>query len=122
MLNIYFVFGVPIFLWVLYLVFSYIRRKKTIHYLEFILLLISGFMLVFNLQTWQQALIEMNHISSKQLSAKLGYPIYLIWLPIVLAVSLVLLNLFRAFQHLQKLKKKTTLIKTNRKKRLKQKK
>lgn len=53
MLNIYFVFGVPAFLLILYLIFAYIRKKTTIRYLGFILLIIASFMLVFNLQTWQ---------------------------------------------------------------------
>ncbi len=53
MLNMYFVFGVPIFLLFLYATIAYVRKRTTIHYLGFILLIISGFMLVFNLQTWQ---------------------------------------------------------------------
>ena len=77
MLNIYFVFGVPMFLLILYFVFAYIRKKTTIHYLGFILLIISGFMLVFNLQTWQQALQELDQFSVKALSERVGYPIYL---------------------------------------------
>lgn len=64
MLNIYFVFGVPAFLLILYLIFAYIRKKTTIRYLGFILLIIASFMLVFNLQTWQQALLEMEQALS----------------------------------------------------------
>lgn len=104
MLNIYFVFGVPIFLLVLYLFFAYIRKKTTLRYFGFILLIISGFILVFNLQTWQQALLEMEHLSTQRLSDKVGYPIYLIWLPIIIAGCLVLLNLFRAWRRLKQLK------------------
>ncbi|EOH89850.1 hypothetical protein ACTNBL_02690 [Enterococcus villorum] len=105
MLNAYFVFGVPIFLLVLYFIFAYIRKKNTIHYLGFILLIISGFMLAFNLQTWQQALLEMDQHSTQHLSDKVGYPIYLIWVPILIASGLVLLNLFRAWRRLQQLRK-----------------
>ena len=41
MLQPYFAFGVPLFLLVLYLLFALIHRQTTIHYLRFILLLIS---------------------------------------------------------------------------------
>ena len=107
MLNIYFVFGVPAFLLILYLNFAYIRKKTTIRYLGFILLIIASFMLVFNLQTWQQALLEMEQASSRSLSDQLGYPVYLIWIPITVAGFLVLLNLFRAWRRLKQLRKKT---------------
>ena len=107
MLNIYFVFGVPMFLLILYFIFAYIRKKTTIHYLGFILLIISGFMLVFNLQTWQQALLELDHVSTQALSEKVGYPIYLIWVPIIIAIFLIVLNLLRAFHRFKYLKNKT---------------
>ena len=42
MLQPYFAFGVPLFLLVLYLLFALIHRQTTIHYLRFILLLISS--------------------------------------------------------------------------------
>ncbi len=106
MLNIYFVFGVPIFLLVLYFIFAYIRKTTTIHYLGFILLIISGFMLVFNLQTWQQALLELEQTSANTLSEQVGYPIYLIWLPIVISSFLILLNLIRAYRRLKQLRNK----------------
>ena len=46
MLQPYFAFGVPLFLLVLYLLFALIHRQTTIHYLRFILLLISTFLMV----------------------------------------------------------------------------
>ena len=94
MLNMYFVFGVPIFLLFLYATIAYVRKRTTIHYLGFILLIISGFMLVFNLQTWQQALLEMDKMTPHALSKVLGYPVYLIWLPIFISGYLVLLNIY----------------------------
>ncbi|MBO0462570.1 MULTISPECIES: hypothetical protein [Enterococcus] len=106
MLNIYFVFGVPAFLLILYLLFALIRKRTSIHYLGFILLIIAGFMLVFNLQTWQQALTELAHTSSTELSAELGYSVYLIWVPITIAGCLVLLNVIRAWLRIQQLRKK----------------
>ncbi|MBO0482353.1 hypothetical protein [Candidatus Enterococcus courvalinii] len=108
MLNFYFVFGVPIFLFALYLGFAYLRKKTKIHYLGFILLIISGFMFVFNLQTWQQAATEMQNISSQTLSAQIGYPVYLIWVPIIVAGCLFLLNLFRGYRRLTSFKRKNT--------------
>ena len=96
MLNIYFVFGVPAFLLILYLIFAYIRKKTTIRYLGFILLIIASFMLV-----------DMEQASSRSLSDQLGYPVYLIWIPITVAGFLVLLNLFRAWRRLKQLRKKT---------------
>lgn len=48
MLQPYFAFGVPLFLLVLYLLFALIHRQTTIHYLRFILLLISTFLMVFS--------------------------------------------------------------------------
>lgn len=35
MLNMYFVFGVPIFLLFLYATIAYVRKRTTIHYLGF---------------------------------------------------------------------------------------
>ena len=97
MLNMYFVFGVPIFLLFLYATIAYVRKRTTIHYLGFILLIISGFMLVFNLQTWQQALLEMDKM--------IGYPVYLIWLPIFISGCLVLLNIYRGVRRIFLLRK-----------------
>lgn len=106
LLNIYFVFGVPAFLLILYLVFALIRKRTSIHYLGFILLIIAGFMLVFNLQTWQQAVSELSHSSSAELSAELGYSVYLIWVPIGIATLLFLLNIFRALLRIKQIRKK----------------
>lgn len=108
LLNIYFVFGVPAFLLILYLVFALIRKRTSIPYLGFILLIIAGFMLVFNLQTWQQALSELSHLSSAELSAEIGYSVYLIWVPIILAGCLLLLNIIRAWQRVKKIRKPTS--------------
>lgn len=108
MLNFYFVFGVPLFLFGLYLGFAYLRKKTKIHYLGFILLIVSGFMMVFNLQTWQQAATEMQNISSQTLSTQIGYPVYLIWVPIILAGCLFFLNLIRGYQRLKSFNKNDT--------------
>lgn len=105
MLNMYFVFGVPIFLLFLYATIAYVRKRTTIHYLGFILLIISGFMLVFNLQTWQQALLEMDKMTPHALSKVLGYPVYLIWLPIFISGCLVLLNIYRGVRRIVQLRK-----------------
>ena len=105
MLNMYFVFGVPIFLLFLYATIAYVRKRTTIHYLGFILLIISGFMLVFNLQTWQQALLEMDKMTPHALSKMIGYPVYLIWLPIFISGCLVLLNIYRGVRRIFLLRK-----------------
>lgn len=105
MLNMYFVFGVPIFLLFLYATIAYVRKRTTIHYLGFILLIISGFMLVFNLQTWQQALFEMDKMTPHALSKMIGYPVYLIWLPIFISGCLVLLNIYRGVRRIVQLRK-----------------
>lgn len=55
MLQPYFAFGVPLFLLVLYLLFALIHRQTTIHYLRFILLLISTFLMVFSFQVLQES-------------------------------------------------------------------
>ncbi|MGM9903973.1 hypothetical protein A5844_000153 [Enterococcus sp. 10A9_DIV0425] len=104
MLNVYFVFGVPACLLFIYFIFAYIRKRSTIHYLGIILFIISSFMLMFNLQTWQQATTELAYLSSDQLSDRIGYPVYLIWLPIAIATCLVLLNLFRAWRRIRQLR------------------
>ena len=101
----YFVFGVPIFTTFLYATIAYVRKRTTIHYLGFILLIISGFMLVFNLQTWQQALLEMDKMTPHALSKVLGYPVYLIWLPIFISGCLVLLNIYRGVRRIVQLRK-----------------
>lgn len=65
-------------------------------------------MMVFNLQTWQQAATELQNISSQTLSAQIGYPVYLIWLPIIVAGCLFFLNLIRGYRRLTSFKKKNS--------------
>ncbi|MBK4748932.1 hypothetical protein CU036_0703 [Enterococcus faecium] len=62
-------------------------------------------MLVFNLQTWQQALLEMDKMTPHALSKVLGYPVYLIWLPIFISGYLVLLNIYRGVRRIVQLRK-----------------
>ena len=57
-------------------------------------------MLVFNLQTWQQALFEMDKMTPHALSKMIGYPVYLIWLPIFISGCLVLLNIYRSVRRI----------------------
>ena len=62
------------FLLALYFIFAYISKKMTIHYLGVILLIIAGFMMLFNLQTWQQASLKWIKPLQKLFSEKIGYP------------------------------------------------
>ncbi|MGM0124230.1 hypothetical protein IGI37_001604 [Enterococcus sp. AZ194] len=106
MLNPYFSFGVPLFLFILYIVFSILRKKSTVNFLGFILLIIAVFLTVFSLQVWQQAASDLTRESSQQLSQKVGYPIYLLWVPIIIGCLLVFSNFIRAVNKLRKIQHK----------------
>ncbi|EOL46174.1 hypothetical protein RV11_GL002539 [Enterococcus phoeniculicola] len=106
MLNPYFAFGVPLFLFIIYIVFYILRKKTTLHFLGFILLIISGFLTVFSLQVWQQAISEMENESLQTLSQEAGYPIYLLWVPIIIGFLLVFINFIRAVKKLREIQQK----------------
>lgn len=88
MLNPYFAFGVPIFLVILYLLFTYIHKKNSLHYLRFILLLISTFLLVFSFQVIQE--------SWSMTTTEIDQAVYspnLLWLPLLVGLFFTLFNL-----------------------------
>ncbi|KAF1296044.1 hypothetical protein BAU15_12230 [Enterococcus sp. JM4C] len=106
MLNPYFAFGVPLFLFVIYIAFYILRKKSNVNFLGFILLIISGFMTVFSFQVWQQAASELTHESMQTLGQKTGYPIYLLWVPIIVGCILVFINFIRAVKKLRAIQHK----------------
>ena len=93
MLNGYFAFGVPLFLIIIYLLFAVIRRRSSIHYLGFILLIISAFMTAFSFQVLQE------FWSSKgQSGFSLPYNSNLLWLPLFIGAALSLINIGRGLK------------------------
>lgn len=96
MLAPYFAFGIPIFLWVLYLFFERLRKKNNVHYLGLILLLISLFMASFSFQVLQSFWA----IERTAKAQALPYPAFLLWLPFGLGILLSLLNTLRTIKRL----------------------
>ncbi|MGK0551512.1 hypothetical protein ACSFB8_05705 [Enterococcus faecalis] len=89
MLQPYFAFGVPIFLVCLYLVFFYLQKKTTIHYMRLILLLIATFLLVFSFQVLQESW----KVAGKT-SVHTTYNPHWLWLPLGVGLIFTLLNLW----------------------------
>ena len=98
MLNPYFSFGVPTFLFLLYVGFAIIRKKSQIHYLGFILLLISAFMTVFSFQVLQGFWSLQKSTSIAELPNILGYNSIFLWLPFCLGVILSAINIIRGIK------------------------
>lgn len=101
MLNPYFAFGVPLFLLLLYVVFAFVRKKTTIHYLGFVLLLIATFMMSFSFQVLQEFWTLEDSSSVKQLN----YAPKLLWLPLILGSMLAIINLYRGIKRVQSFRK-----------------
>ncbi|WP_430597288.1 hypothetical protein [Enterococcus sp. AZ177] len=100
MLNPYFAFGVPVFLLFLYVVFAIIRKKSTLHYIGFVLLLIATFMMAFSFQVLQGLwTLEESH-AIEQLD-KLNYSSELLWIPLVLGGLLAIVNLWRGVKRVK---------------------
>lgn len=101
MLNPYFAFGVPLFLLLLYVVFAFVRKKTTIHYLGFVLLLIATFMMSFSFQVLQEFWTMEDSSSVKQLN----YAPKLLWLPLFLGSMLAIINIYRGIKRVQSFRK-----------------
>lgn len=97
MLNPYFAFGVPLFLLLLYVFFVIIRKKTSIHYTGFVLLLIATFMVSFSVQVLQEYWAQENNSSINQLE-NLQYAHQLLWLPLIFGSILAGINFFRAIK------------------------
>lgn len=100
MLNPYFAFGVPIFLLFLYVVFAIIRKRSKLHYIGFVLLLISSFMMAFSFQVLQGLWTLEDSHATEQLET-LGYATEILWLPLILGAILALLNLWRGVKRVK---------------------
>lgn len=101
MLNGWFILFVTLFVLIIYAIFAILRKKTTINYLGFILLIIATFLLVFSLQIGQQVLTELQIMNADELSSLVGYPIYLLFLPIIISALLLFINLYRAFRRIR---------------------
>lgn len=99
MLQPYFAFGVPLFLLVLYLLFALIHRQTTIHYLRFILLLISTFLMVFSFQVLQESWT----INPETLKDAAYSPQWL-WIPLGIGLILTLYNAWHGLRTMIKYK------------------
>ena len=106
MLNPYFAFGVPLFLLLLYIIFAFIRKKTSIHYLGFVLLLIATFMMSFSFQVLQEFWTLEKSSSVTQLD-QLNYTHQLLWLPLIFGSVLALINLYRGIKRVQSFKEET---------------
>jgi len=102
MLNSFFAFGVPIFLFILYCGFALFRKKVDIPYLGFALFIIAGFLIAFSLQVIQQALTEMSLSTQSEVEVTYGYPLYLLAIPLALGVLLLILNTYRGYRRIMK--------------------
>lgn len=98
MLNPYFAFGVPTFLILLYIGFAILRKKSQIHYVGFILLLISAFMTVFSFQVLQGFWTLQKSTSNAELTSLLGYPSLFLWLPFYVGIILSVINIIRGIK------------------------
>lgn len=99
MLQPYFAFGVPLFLLVLYLLFALIHRQTTIHYLRFILLFISTFLMVFSFQVLQESWT----INPETLKDAAYSPQWL-WIPLGIGLILTLYNAWHGLRTMIKYK------------------
>lgn len=99
MLQPYFAFGVPLFLLVLYLFFALIHRQTTIHYLRFILLLISTFLMVFSFQVLQESWT----INPETLKDAAYSPQWL-WIPLSIGLILTIYNAWHGLRTMIKYK------------------
>ncbi|EJR9793412.1 hypothetical protein N0Q84_000570 [Enterococcus faecalis] len=99
MLQPYFAFGVPLFLLVIYLLFALIHRQTTIHYLRFILLLISTFLMVFSFQVLQESWT----INPETLKDAAYSPQWL-WIPLGIGLILTLYNAWHGLRTMIKYK------------------
>lgn len=106
MLNPYFAFGVPLFLLLLYVVFAFIRKNTSIHYLGFVLLLIATFMMSFSFQVLQEFWTLEESSSVNQLD-QLNYAPQLLWFPLILGSILAIINLYRGIKRVQSFKEET---------------
>lgn len=84
MLYPIFAFGIPVFLLGLYCLFLGIRHYSTIPYLSFVLVIISGFLIVLSIQILNEA----DRISKQHAIATYGYDPSLLWLALITGIVL----------------------------------
>ena len=101
MLNEYFALGVPIALIILYALILFLRKKSKIHYLGFVLFIIAGFMVAFSYQVLQYALKEQSQLTKTGATLELNYPFWLLYLPLIIGIILVIINIFRAYKRIK---------------------
>lgn len=111
MLNPYFVFGVTLFLFFLYLLFEIIRKKTSVNYLGFILFFIAAFMIIFDLQLWQVVFSQLDNQTMNELNREVGYSVQWLWFPLILGGILAGINLFRGYRKLEAWQKNRPQIK-----------
>ncbi|WP_368252383.1 hypothetical protein [Enterococcus sp. 2201sp1_2201st1_B8_2201SCRN_220225] len=101
MLNPYFAYGVPGALLLLYAGFAIFRKRSEIHYIGFVLFIISGFMTAFCFQVLQYAFHEAADKSWTSVTTTLGFPTWTLYIGLVIGILLVGLNLIRAWRRIQ---------------------
>lgn len=104
MLNPYFAFGVPVALLVLYAGFAIFRKRSTVSYIGFVLLIIAGFLTAFCFQVIQYAFHEAAAKNWTAVTKELGAPTWTLYLGLVLGIALVALNLIRAWRRIYKIR------------------
>lgn len=88
MLYPIFAFGIPVFIFVLYLLFLGIRHYSTIPYLSFVLVIISGFLIVLSIQILNEA----DRVHTQTIQATYGYDPTLLWGAFVLGLLLLVIS------------------------------
>lgn len=95
MLYPIFAFGIPIFLCVLYCLFLGIRHYSTIPYLSFVLVIISGFLIVLSIQILNEA----DRVGKQQnLNAVYGYNPSLLWTTLGIGIILFVISCITVYK------------------------
>lgn len=105
MLNVYFAFGVPLFLLLLYFAVTIFRKKTSVPYLGFVNFIIAGFLTAFSFQVLQFALHQAGNSSRLQVEEEIGYPLMVLGLPLIIGAILVIINIYGAYLRIRKTKK-----------------
>lgn len=103
-LNPYFAYGVPCALLVLYAGFALFRKRSEIHYIGFVLFIISGFMAAFCFQVLQYAFHEAANQGWTSVITELGFPIWTLYIGFGIGILLVVLNLVRAWRRIRSIR------------------
>lgn len=107
MMNIYFAFGVPAALLVLYAGMALYRKKSKIHYLGFVLFIIAGFLTAFSFQVIQYGWQLSKTIPISEINRENGYDFRWLYLPLAIGIVFVVFNIYRGYRRLKNIRQIT---------------